>query len=171
MVMKFHYSYFAESDAFLDDIGMILKYICQRNTEMYRRQLIKYEEVMLNVTDMKKNQQMTILRVINQLLGEFGLLKHSVNSLCEAMHEEQPSWWGDGHRVCEATRDMKKWLELNERWIATITSTGLEDTPSADLPLRNKASVPGLGVWAPFSQVFKSQLFLILLLGINSTTG
>jgi hypothetical protein len=33
----------------------------------------------------------------------------------------------------------------------TERSTGLGGTLRADLPLRNKASAPDLGVWAPFS--------------------
>jgi hypothetical protein len=55
--------------------------------------------------------------------------------------------------------------------IEKLNSTGLGGTPSADLPLRNKASAPVLGVWAPLSKGSNSQLPLILLLGINSITG
>jgi hypothetical protein len=69
---------------------MTLKYICERNTELFRRQLVKYDEIGNDVTDIKRNQIITILPKINHLLGEFGLLKQTVTSLCEAIFEEQP---------------------------------------------------------------------------------
>jgi hypothetical protein len=47
-------------------------------------------------------------------LGQFGLLKQTVESACEAIDEEQPKEWGDGLRVQEATRDMKKCLNYTK---------------------------------------------------------
>jgi hypothetical protein len=49
--MDFFYSYFPEPHQSLRKKDMTLKYICERNTELYRRQLIKYEEVMVDVAE------------------------------------------------------------------------------------------------------------------------
>jgi hypothetical protein len=53
-VMGFYYCYFAESDFFSSSQEMILKYICERNVELYRRQLIKYEEIVLEISGSRK---------------------------------------------------------------------------------------------------------------------
>jgi ACT domain-containing protein len=74
---------------------MVQKYIFEPNTELCRKQLIKYKGTVLDIAEIKKNQQITILPKINQLRGEFGLLKQTINSLCEAIHEEQPRWWSE----------------------------------------------------------------------------
>jgi hypothetical protein len=58
--MNFHYNYFPESDIFSSIQQMILKYTCERNVELYRRQMIKDEEVLLDVSEIKKSQTMTI---------------------------------------------------------------------------------------------------------------
>jgi ACT domain-containing protein len=73
---------------------MLLKYTCERNVELHRRQMAKYEEVLSEVSDIKKNQTMKILPHINSMLGQFGLLKQTVESSCEAIHEQQPREWG-----------------------------------------------------------------------------
>jgi hypothetical protein len=77
------------------------------------------EEICLNVQEVNSSQVMTAIPKINVLYGCFGLMKQSVESICEAMKPEN-----DNGLVSTllGTKTFKKLVLLNEKILSMIST-------------------------------------------------
>jgi hypothetical protein len=65
---------------------------------------------------------MAILPKINQLIGCFGSLQQSIESLQEATMKNESEKWGDNFIAIEATGVMKELIQLNGKIFSSITT-------------------------------------------------